>query len=210
MLGILLAGCPARPAARRQPIPRLMLLDDTRDMTLSAYGLPKVETVNHLWYVGPEPDSLTHGADGWMTLLSYNDRGLLVAQEYLHRRPQQGYIRTDYWLKGDLGARQRDEDFDTRAVARCVELAQQDANYLVTTRSENLFVLARVLPSENEQVVQWTLSGRGHRREVKLEVRCLPGRDEPLMEYIDGVVQQRMLMLSITLDKEQNPSASGR
>lgn len=203
-----LAGCRALPAPREKPIPRLQLGQTSRDMTLRAYGTPKVETPYHLWYVGPEPTSLTHGTTGWMTLLTYDSEGMLICQEFLSRTPEQGYMQLHYWIKGDLSKRDRDNDLDRRMLPRAVELAQLNSSYRITWNEQDRFVMARLLPSENEPVVVWQSQAEDERSEIRLDAKTLTGRDEPLAERIDGVIAQRMLLIEVTLDKQAYPSAA--
>ncbi|MCG3180277.1 MAG: hypothetical protein BIFFINMI_02636 [Phycisphaerae bacterium] len=201
-------GCRALPPPRTQPVPRLQIQEAHRAMVMRAYGTPKLSSHRQILYVGPEPESLSHGSDGWMTVLTFNDRGLLTCQEFMQRGTVQGYQRLTYWIKGDLTGRNRAVDADREVIARSILLAQEDFNYLVTTNEPDLFVLVRRLPSENEPVVQWHFQDRREYSLSELTVNALPGRDEPLMEHIEGAIRQRMLLIQVSIDHEGSPSAS--
>jgi len=233
-----LAGCGNwGPPQTQVVVPTLQLGKATLKGVLRTYGPPRVATAeDDLWYVGPGQQSLTHGNDGWMTLLSFDGMGILQTQEYLHRGMEQNYLQVDYWihrwlessapspavrrpvhpkspgrgkpvgpvrLGGDPFAdRDRDLDFDQLMIARCVELAQADPDYQVTTNQPDMFVLARVLPSENDPVVQFQVKQFGDRVELTMRVRALPGRDEPLMAQIDAIVGKRMLLIEVPQDAQ--------
>jgi hypothetical protein len=217
-VALLAGGCGSPPPNQAIEIPELVLTRTMRQGVLRAYGPPRIKTAFELWYVGPVRKSLEHGADGWMCLLIFDTRTRLISQEQLRKRHEQGYGVADYHLRGDITDRDRDKDFDTLMKAHCRELAGENPEYLVTTDDEGLFVLARRLPSENEEVARWSwrsdtpVSGYGPQTQpekiigdIRMTVRGLPGRDEPLLTRMDGAIGQRVLLIGIIKDAEAFP-----
>ncbi|MDD4890499.1 MAG: hypothetical protein PHU85_11280 [Phycisphaerae bacterium] len=235
-LAMLLGGCAGDIPETQLVVPQLELGRTPLRAVMRAYGQPRQRTSGDLWYVGPGPVSLTHGTDGWMTLLTFDELGFLQTQEYLHRGLEQNYLQVDYSiqtiserrllppgavkpkakkpptdrtgkvlpeLREPFSERNRDSDFDQLMIARCVVLAASNQDYRITTHQPELFVMVRVLPGENEPVVESRIRRDGNRSLVTTRVRALPGRDEPLMEQIDAAVGKRMLLIEVVNDAEE-------
>lgn len=236
---LILAGCAGDIPETRTEVPRLPLGKMTVNGVTGAYGPPRQHPGRDLWYVGPGPLSLTHGNDGRMTLLTFDELGYLQTQEYLHRGRDQDYVQVDYWIETlserrlrapaaprpprnppadpkapitgkpltptrvPFSERNRDCDFDQLMIARCAVLAANNADYRITTHEPDLFVLVRVLPGENEPVVESRVTRDGTRAKVATRVHALPGRDEPLMEQIDAAIGKRMLLIEVVNDADE-------
>jgi hypothetical protein len=201
-------GCSGDIPESRVVVPRLQLGKIMLKGVKNTYGPARMETPDGLWYVGPGPQSLTHGNFGWMTRLSFDPAGYLCTQEFLDFGQEKDYLSVDYWISGRLDRRDRDADLDQMLIARSVILANSDRNYVITMHEPGLFVLARVLPGGNEPVVQCRVSGEGDRCEVSATVRVLPDRDEPLIDAMRGAIEKRMLRIEV-VDDTNTPATEG-